>query len=320
MTFSLAAFLRRSWQTHRALTLLGLAMAALAVFTSAGILLDPRSITGAPAWVKPTKFALSVGIYSFTVAWLLSYLPERKVFARRTGNVIVAMFFVEMVIIVGQALRGKPSHFNAGSALDGALFSAMGIAIGVLYLASIATAFALSRARIGDRAFASAVRIGLVVSLVGMAQAGFMLAPTAEQSAAMAAGEALRHNGGHTVGAPDGGPGLPFLGWSTEHGDLRIGHFVGMHAIQVLPLFAWLLARRRRLAESQRLALVRIAGAAHLALVGLTTWQALRGQSVVAPDALTLAAFGAIVVAAATAAAWALRTPATARAPAPALR
>ena len=43
----------------------------------------------------------------------------------------------------------------------------------------------------------------------------------------------------HTIGGPDGGNGLPVVNWSRQYGDPRIAHFIGIHALQVLPVLAW---------------------------------------------------------------------------------
>jgi hypothetical protein len=148
----------------------------------------------------------------------------------------------------------------------------------VLWLATLAVALRFLREPGIDRAAATAIRLGLVVALIGLAE-GFLMATAAT----------------HTVGAPDGGPGLPLLGWSTVGGDLRIAHFIGMHALQGLPLFAAALAVGHRLDEVTRVRLVQVAAAAWTGLVVLLTWQALRAQPLLAPDALTLAALGALV-------------------------
>jgi hypothetical protein len=95
--------------------------------------------------------------------------------------------------------------------------------------------------------------------------------------------------GAHTVGAPDGGPGLPGTGWSREHGDLRVPHFFGLHAVQVLPLLALGLRRSRR-PEPQRVRLVVWGAVSYAGLVGSLLWQALRGRSVAAADASGIAA------------------------------
>ncbi|MBO0796768.1 MAG: hypothetical protein J2P36_38295, partial [Ktedonobacteraceae bacterium] len=132
------------------------------------------------------------------------------------------------------------------------------------------------------------------ITLVGMAVAFLMTTgPTPAQLKVLRDGGHPSAIGAHSVGVPDGGPGLPFVGWSTEGGDLRIPHFVGLHALQVLPLFWWLFLRRRsgRLRDGHRVALVWAVGVEYLGVVGLLTWQALRAQSIIAPDADTLRAF-----------------------------
>lgn len=127
-----------------------------------------------------------------------------------------------------------------------------------------------------------------------------MTAPSAAQPDAARGGERLTIAGAHTVGAPDGGPGLPATGWSREHGDLRVPHFIGLHALQVLPLVA-LALHRRRFGDAVRVRLTQITGAGYGALFVLLLWQALRGQSVVAPDAMTIAALVTVSAATATA-------------------
>jgi hypothetical protein len=124
-----------------------------------------------------------------------------------------------------------------------------------------------------------------------------MTGPNAPQMAALEAGQQLDLIGAHTVGSFDDGPGLPFAGWSTNHGDLRIGHFAGIHAAQIIPLLGILLLRRREkwLSEGHRLALLAAGAGAYLGLIALLTWQALRDQPLLQPDALTLGVLAGLI-------------------------
>jgi hypothetical protein len=264
-----------------------LMLAALLVFAT-GMIIDPRLVNGAPAWLKPAKFAISTAIYLFTVAWLYRQLTVWKGVLRATAWILSSVLVVEVAIIAMQAARGVPSHFNAGSPFDGAMFSIMGVAIAILWVGTIVVFAALMRQRFDNPAWGWWLRLGVLITVIGAAAGGSMLRMTPEQAAAKRAGQRLTAIGGHTVGATDGGRGLPGTGWSTEHGDLRIAHFFGLHGMQLLPFLGWLAARRYRVRVQMRLAF--IAAASYTAFIGIVWWQALRGQPFIAPDATTLSA------------------------------
>jgi len=291
--------LRRAWRTDKPLTFVGLAMGAVLLIAAFGLVLDHQVITGAPAWLKPAKFAISIAIYSFTFLWLLTFITGHRRLVRTAAWVTAAAFVVEMVIIAGEAGLGTASHFNVSTPLHTAIWGIMAGAIGLAWLANLVVGLLLLRQRLTDAAFAWSLRLGVFVSAVGMAVAFFMTSPTAQQLAAAHSTGSMPVAGAHSVGVPDGGPGLPVLGWSTVAGDLRVPHFIGLHALQVLPLIGFLLVRFRPvwLRAGDRLALVWTAGLGYLGLIALTTWQALRAQSLVHPDGLTLAALAALIVA-----------------------
>ncbi|MEP7189925.1 MAG: hypothetical protein ABI901_12110, partial [Roseiflexaceae bacterium] len=193
--------------------------------------------------------------------------------------------------------RGTISHFNAASNFDGMLFTIMGVFVLLLWAMNLVAAVLLVRQRLPDPAFAWALRLGLLLTLIGGATGVLMTRPTAAQQAALDADQRVSIIGAHSVGMADGGPGMPITGWSLTGGDLRIGHFVGLHALQALPIVGWLLTRRRsrRLGNRHRVALVAIAGLGYLGLIVLLIWQALRGQPLLAPDPTTLLALTALV-------------------------
>ena len=78
----------------------------------AGVAIDPRLVTGAPVWLKPAKFAASIAIYAFTLAWAFSFLGEWRRVRAIVGRLSAIVLMVEMAIIAAQAARGTTSHFN----------------------------------------------------------------------------------------------------------------------------------------------------------------------------------------------------------------
>ncbi len=290
---------------HRPLLVLGILLAALTAVTLVGYLVDDRELLGVNLWEKPLKFAISGVLYAVTWSWLIGHFTRWRRAAWWAGTVIAVTLAIELIVIVGAAVAGITSHFNVSTPLATSLWSIMAAAITTLWVATFVAAVALWRNPGADPARQAAIRTGVAISLLGMGLAFLMTGPTADQL-----NDFQGIAGAHAVGTADGGPGLPLLGWSTIAGDLRIPHFIGMHALQALPLLALLLELGARRVPLLRDAIVRrglvLTGAgAYLAVVGLVTMQALRGQSIVAPDALTLS-LGTAIAAASLAAALAV--------------
>lgn len=296
-SFNPIAIWQRLWATSRLLTLSALLYSGLFLATLVLSVIDTRLVTGAPVWFKPMKFALSSVLYTSTLVWLLSFVEGRTRLVNWVASVTSFGLLVEIVLIVMQAGRGVRSHFNLTSPFDGAVFSIMGGFILVVWLMNLLAAFLLMRQPLPDAAFGWSLRLGLLVTAVGAVLGFAMTRPTPAQMSQLQSGAAPTFVGAHSVGVADGGPGLPFTGWSTEGGDVRVAHFVGLHALQILPLVGLAVNRYfgQRLNERRRLGLVWTAGLGYLGLVLLLLWQALRGQSLIAPDGLTLAVLAGLV-------------------------
>jgi hypothetical protein len=304
-----ASLVARAWAIDRPLTAVTVAMLPLLAACLVGLAVDPRLISGAPAWLKPAKFAASIAIFSATMVWVFSYLPAWPRLRRRVSVIASAVFVLEMSIISLQAWRGTTSHFNTATPLDATLFATMGAAILMQTATTVAVAIALWRQTFADRALGWALRLGMAISIAGSLTGGLMAQPTRAQIAEARATGRMPVSGAHTVGAPDGGPGLPGTGWSTQHGDIRVAHFVGLHALQVLPAMLWLTRSRGR----ARTAVVVAAAASDASLFALLLWQALMGEPVMHPSAPTVAAFVAWAAGSAAALAAAALVSATSR-------
>ncbi len=250
------------WRTeNRALTFAIGFHLALLLFAVLAQPFDHRRILGLNPWVKPIKFDLSTIVYLVTVAALLSGLAAFARSRKLIGIGIALSMILENTIISGQSLRGVRSHMNYTSVADAIAFAVMGlfIALNTLLLASIFALWCSSIHR-WPGTVAWGVRLGLLAILAGSFEGVMMV-----------------QHGAHTIGAPDGLPGLPFLNWSTAHGDLRVPHFFALHALQAMPLLGLLLARLRWPQPAQITALLALF-AGYMGLVWLLFRQALAGR------------------------------------------
>ena len=179
-------------------------------------------VMGVNAWYKPFKFALSIMLYSWTMAWYCYYLPAFNITLYNWAVIILLGF--EIVYIAIQAGRGQLSHFNMRTTFYMVLFQIMGLAATLVTLYTGYIGFLFFQNSFPDLpvAYVWAIRLGILIFVIFSFEGALMGARMS-----------------HTVGSTDGGNGIPVLQWSKQYGDLRVAHFIGMHALQVLPMLAF---------------------------------------------------------------------------------
>ena len=187
-------------------------------------------VLGVNAWIKPMKFFFSIWIFCWTMGWFLVYLINKRRVRIYTWAVVIVMI-IEQVIITWQAANGRLSHFNITTPLYQSLFMIMGIAIATLTAWTGVIGYYFFKQKQFDipMPYVWGIRLGIVVFVIFAFEGGIMASHLS-----------------HTVGAPDGGPGLPIVNWSRLYGDLRVAHFIGIHSLQILPLFGYFIAKSNR--------------------------------------------------------------------------
>jgi hypothetical protein len=270
----------------------------LAVISAVGAVLlvplwifDARELGGVSVWEKPLKFFISSAIFSFTFSWLSSYITKGSRWVKVAGLFIAISLAVELVLIAAMAALGNTSHFNVSTLTAIVIWSLMATFISIVLFSTLFLSIMILFQKLQEFNLKLTLTLGSLNTAVGMGLAYLMTWPTATQ---LANYQGIA--GAHAVGVEDGGPGLPFLGWSTVAGDLRVGHFFGLHSIQVAAI---LLAIALVLPSVLRVPLLIVGNFTWLGFVGLVTWQSLRAEPFSSPSQLTLTGFAVLMAVAA---------------------
>ena len=249
---------------------------------------DTRELGGVSVWEKPLKFFISSAIFSFTFSWLSSFITKGSRWVKVAGLFIAISLTVELVLIAAMAAIGTTSHFNVSTPTAIVIWSLMATFISIVLFSTLFLSITILFQKQQEFNLKLTLTLGSLNTAIGMGLAYLMTWPTANQ---LANYQGIA--GAHAVGVSDGGPGLPFLGWSTVAGDLRVGHFFGLHSIQVAAI---LLAVTLLLPIAFRVPLVIVGNLTWLGFVGLVTWQSLRAEPFSSPSELTIMSFVALGV------------------------
>ena len=182
------------------------------------------------SWYKPFKFAFSTFLFAWAMAWYCYYLPN---FNTNSFNwTVIILLGFEIFYIAFQASKGQLSHYNLSTPVYVALYSMMAFAatLVTLYTAYIGVLFFTNSFPELPNYYVWAIRLSIILFVVFSFE-GFAM------------GSKLNHS----VGALNDNSNLFIIGWSKTVGDLRVSHFIGMHALQVLPILSYYVFKNTKL-------------------------------------------------------------------------
>jgi hypothetical protein len=255
-------FLAELYRRNPLLTFVGWLHIVLLLATLVGYATDDRLVMDVNAWLKPMKYMVSIALYLWTLAWFSRYVRRPRWLFKTVSIVAAVTMTIESACLLLQAARGTTSHYNFMTDFDAVIYQVVGAMVAVNLLVALVILFMLRRPGMRlQPVYLWSIRLGIILFLSTGIIGGVMFV-----------------NNGHTVGAPDGGPGLPFLNWSTVGGDLRVPLGLAVHALQLLPLLGAAIGRSPRVpGNTAKLAVLVIAAALYAALIYAAFRQAMAG-------------------------------------------
>jgi len=201
---------------------------------------------------KPALFGISGGLTTWSIAWLMTQLKPRK-YDSVLSNLLAVGLLVEVALITVQCWRGVPSHFNHSTNLDAIFEFTM---LGLILAATVAIVYLTFRTRqlqAIEPSMALAIQGGMWLLALSCGL-GFLTTALGELNMAL---------------------GRRYELWGRA-GVLKFPHGVALHAIQFLPLVAWIALRLKVKNPSQ---LVQAFLSAQLFFLLYACWQTSQGRA-----------------------------------------
>lgn len=232
----------------------GAGLIVLGFVHGAVFLVDGGSWSGPVSWRKPMTFGVSFGLTTATIGWVLGWLRIDALTGWLLAVPLAAGSTYEVGWVTAQRWRGVPSHF-AEQGTDEAVWALAGMVIALVGLVLVAvTLLAFTRLQ-APAGLAFAIRAGLVILLAGQVVGALIVA------------------NGNAIAAPPTAVDHAVFG---EAGAMKVPHAIAMHAIQLLPLLAWVLWRVG-VDEPRRMRVAAAASVGYGGLVVVSALQTFRG-------------------------------------------